>query len=108
MSKIDTGGPAFPCTEAEYVPHGLGAPGTQRRVEHLRPGMTLLDYFAEGAMRAIIGKIPALKDRDPNNVAPFMEMVSEEAGAQIRKAAAQLAWKYAQDMVNERKRLLGE
>lgn len=64
MSKIETGGPAFPCDPTTY---------TEAK------GMTLRDYFATKAMPAIIEKFPHPED---DNFDRHFQLISVMAYAQ--------------------------
>jgi hypothetical protein len=57
--------------------------------------------IAVEAMKAIIGKVPFLKDRDPDNVMPDVPLVTLEQGVEIREAVAELAYRYADAMLKE-------
>ena len=66
MSKIETGGPAFPCDPTTY---------TEAK------GMTLRDYFAAKAMQAFIsGYVSIQQDMDSNE---FCEASYEWADAML-------------------------
>ena len=52
MSKIDDGGPAFPC---EANNHGIWPDGSAGRLNPASQGMTLRDWFAGQALEGLLG-----------------------------------------------------
>lgn len=62
-------------------------------------GMSLRDYFAAKAMQAIISSTQRKKERDKLNIAPEMVSMTTEEGNLFRAATADLAYRYADDML---------
>jgi len=91
MSKSDTGGHAFPFDE-EFDKDGHSIPKAGKR--RSQPGMSLLDHFAEGAMRGQLSSaetVAALADELRSNEKP-------------EDLIAKISYDYAAAMVAEKRR----
>ncbi len=88
MTKHDDGGAAYPMQFQKLYEH---TDGTFTMPES---GMTLEDYFAEGAMRAYIA---AMYDHNVTMADVMVELLEEVPGASYAMAAAMVAEKYRRE-----------
>ena len=68
MSKIDTGGPAFPCDLTAYDPE------VQREMQ----GMTLRDYFAAQAMQGMLAACTGWSENAQERLAKCSYKMADE------------------------------
>ena len=93
MSKIETGGPAFPMARVTVLAED-GTPNEATGVTH--GGMTLRDYFAAKAMQGIVSSI----DGEANY--QRLRGHATDAGLSVSEWIARDAYKQADAMIKAR------